>query len=313
MTINAANKYLIKLDSGSLMPQIGLGTWHSDPGDVGSAVEYALTKYNYRHLDCAARYGNEPEIGQSLKKIFSSQKLKREEIFITSKLWNSEHAPDKVEKACRQTLKDLNLDYLDLYLVHWGLAFTKTDAELDKNGTFISANIPLHQTWEKMEQLVKKGLVKNIGVANFTAPMLLDLLAYAKIKPTVNQIEIHPYNPQTRLVKFCHDYGIAVTCYSPLGSPGHFHGANIPVVLKDQAIVKIADTHHKSPAQVILRWDLQRNTIAIPKSVHPEHIKANIDLFDFELTREEMQTIGNLPFHHRYLDPADWWGVPYFD
>ncbi len=305
----------IALNTGAQIPVIGLGTWQSEPGKVGTAVEYALP-IGYRHIDCAAVYGNEKEIGAALTNVFSKNVIKRPEVFVTSKLWNTHHAGPDVAVACKQTLHDLQLDYLDLYLVHWGIATPKElgSEPVDETGVVVQAPIPTQETWQAMEQLVQDGLIKAIGVANFTAPMLVDLLTYARIKPAVNQIELHPYNSQQKLVDYCQYKNIAVTAYSPLGRPGQVHGHGDQGHIVDDLVVKgIAGAHHKSPAQVLLRWGIQRNTIVIPKSVTPANIKSNFEIFDFELPSEEMKQLGNLDRRHRFVDPWEWWKLPYFD
>src|SRR3989338_3251300 len=261
------------LNTGAKMPVIGLGTWKSLPNQVGDSVEDALTKGGYRHIDCAAIYRNEKEIGQAFKNIFRNGEVKRDEVFITSKLWNTEHIKERVEAACRQTLSDLQLDYLDLYLMHWGIAVpdlqehvNQRGEPLDENGVLLTVHIPIRETWEAMEDLIRKGMVRAIGVANFTGAMLVDLLSYAKIKPAVNQIELHPYNQQARLVEFCQRNDMAVTAYSPLGSPGNMKDrSGAPILLDDPHIIDIAHAHHRSVAQVLIRWAIQRGTIVIPK------------------------------------------------
>jgi len=314
----------IILNNGSKIPILGLGTWKSQPGQVGQAIETAL-EAGYRNIDCAAIYRNEKEIGEAFDKIFTTEKLKREEVFITSKLWNTEHKADRVRKACEQTLKDLQLDYLDLYLMHWGIAIPPNQNEtanvygrfteqLDAAGVLITEPVSIRETWEAMEQLVSTGLVKAIGVANFTAPMLVDLLTYAKIVPAMNQIELHPYLQQEKLVEFCHYKGIAVTAYSPLGSPGNYgRGKNMPVISEDPVIVGIAKSHGKSPQQILIRWGIQRNTIVIPKSTSPERIKQNFEIFDFRLSENEMDQIASLNRNLRFVDGNNWWKIPYFN
>jgi len=289
----------LTLNTKQKMPALGLGTWQSDKGEVGKAIEVAVTKQRYRHIDCAHVYGNEPEIGQTFNKILKAKKVTRQDLFITSKLWNADHHPDKVEKACLLTLKNLQLDYLDLYLIHWGVSFTP-------KGTI--DYIPLHQTWQAMESLVKKGLVKNIGVSNYTTPMILDLLSYAKIKPAVNQIEIHVYNFQPELVQYCQSHNIQITAYSPLGSSGD----NPDKPLHNKTVKQIAKDHHKSPAQILLKWCIQRNLSVLAKSTNSQRIAENIDLFDFTLTDKQIDQLNQLNRNHRFIDPSDFWGIPYF-
>ncbi|MBN1331633.1 aldo/keto reductase [Candidatus Dojkabacteria bacterium] len=300
----------INLNNNTKMPILGLGTWKSDPGKVGAAIEYAILEAGYRHIDCAAIYGNEKEIGEALQKVWK-QGIKREEIFITSKLWNTKHNPERVEAACRKTLEDLQLEYLDLYLMHWGIAFEpdRGNEPLDKNGVIKTENIPTRKTWESMQTLVNKDFVKSIGVANFTAAMIIDLLNYAKIKPVINQIELHPYNSQLELIKFCKYKDIELTAYSPLGNPslaGNMSPLNAP------PIQKIAKKYKKTSAQILLRWSIEREVIAIPKSTTPKRIKENSEVFDFKLDQKDLEQINALNQNHRFVNPADWWGIPYF-
>lgn len=293
------------------MPTIGLGTWKSPRGSVGEAVTSAITKYGYRHIDCAPIYHNEKEIGASLPKVFGEKGIPREDVFVTSKLWNGGHRKDAVRAACEATLQDLGLGYLDLYLMHWGVATPADEEVLDADGVLIEEKVPIRETWEAMEALVRNGLVRAIGVANFTAPMLIDLLSYAETPPAVNQIELHPYLQQSKLVKFCQSRDMVVTAYSPLGSPGNFKGRVSP--LDDETIKEIAARHKKTPAQVLIRWAIQRGTIAIPKSVTPERIGENISVFDFKLSESDMELISGLERGLRFVDPYEWWGIPYFD
>lgn len=299
-------KNKIVLNNGYKVPIIGLGTWKSDKKTVGLAVKHAINKAGYRHIDCASIYGNEKQIGLVFGELLSSSKIQRRDLFVTSKLWNTDHNPKRVEKACRQTLKDLQLEYLDLYLMHWGVAFKPGRGlkPLGKDGVVITEAVSIQETWRAMEGLVKKGLVKSIGVANFTAVMLVDLLTYAKIKPVMNQVELHPYNSQTELIDFCRHHGMAVTAYSPLG-----RGQRL---LNDNVIKAIAKNHHKSPAQVVLNWGINRNIVVIPKSTHPKRIEENITVFDFKLTDGEVEKINGLNKNCRLVNPVGWWGIPYF-
>jgi len=297
------------LNNKLTIPSIGLGTWRSEQGEVAKAVEYALLESRYQHIDCAAIYGNEKEIGTAFKKVFRSDK-KRQDTFVTSKLWNTQHHPDNVEAACKQTLADLNLEYLDLYLIHWGIAFqpsTESDPMGD-NGIIKTEKVSLYQTWQAMEKLVENGLVRSIGVSNFTAPMLLDLVTSSQIKPVVNQIEIHPYNTQEALVEFCQKLDVQVTAYSPLGSIND----KSPRPLEDKLVTRIAKAYGKTPAQILIRWSHQRDLIVIPKSTNTNRIAENIDVYDFELEEKDMKQLNSLNKDFRFVDPSQWWGIPYF-
>lgn len=305
----------ITLNTGARMPIIGLGTWNVSKNKAEETIKLALLEYGYRHVDCAAVYQNEKEIGNAFFDIFSKNLLKREDVFITSKLWNTEHKKENVIKACEKTLKDLKLDYLDLYLMHFGISAKHGDDEdpVDENGYLITENVSLQETWKAMESLTEKRLVKAIGISNFTVPMLLDLLSYAKIIPAVNQIELHPYLQQESLIEFLRYKNIAAVAYTPLGNPKGGFKENFPVLLKDKMIQEIAAKHDKSAAQILLKWGIQRNTSVIPKSENPDHLKSNIEIFDFELPKEDMELIKTLDKKYRFVNPEDWWKLPYFD
>lgn len=273
---------------------VGLGTWRSEPNKVKEAVKTAL-KIGYRHIDCAWIYFNEKEVGEALKE----SGIKREKLFITSKLWNSFHHPDRVEKGLQETLKNLQLDYLDLYLIHWPLAHPEGKHEFQKNEDGTAKNEPgysIADTWKALESLVDKGKVKNIGLSNFTINKIQKLLETAKIRPQVLQVELHPYLQQTDLLNYCKSQGIHVTAYSPLGSDGK------PKVLDDPSIKEIAKRLGKTPAQVALSWGQQRGTSVIPKSTNESRIKENFE--DIGLSSEDIQIISNLDKHHRFADPV---------
>ena len=212
---------MVKLSNGYEMPPIGLGTFLSPPGSVKSAVESAI-KYGYKHIDAAAVYQNEKEIGEALKELFDKNIVGREDIFITSKLWNNSHRADQVLPALQKTLADLQLDYLDLYLIHWPLAFNPGSDFFPKNESgqiLYDEQTNFTETWKALEDCVAKGLTRSIGLSNFNSIQIKEICDNATIKPVVLQVELHPYLSQRKLVDFCKSLGIVVTGYSPLGSP----------------------------------------------------------------------------------------------
>ncbi|KAM9326783.1 aldo-keto reductase family 1 member A1 [Gastrophryne carolinensis] len=301
----AAIAECLTLYTGQKIPIIGLGTWKSAPGQVKDAVKYALSA-GYRHIDCASVYGNETEVGEAINESLAGQGLKREEIFVTSKLWNNKHHSDDVEGALRKTLSDLQLSSLDLYLMHWPYAFKRGDNifPLDPEGSLQYDDTDYRDTWRAMEKLVEKGLTKAIGLSNFNKGQIDNILSMATIKPAVLQVECHPYLAQNELIAHCHAHGLVVTGYSPLGSPDRsWRKPEDPVLLEEPSILEMAKKYKKSEAQILLRWQVQRNVVTIPKSVTPARIFQNLQVFDFCLTKEEMQQIGNLNRNWRYIIP----------
>jgi len=277
------------------MPVVGLGTWKSKPGEVQQAVEIALRK-GYRHIDCARAYGNEKEVGNGLTSSINLEVVKREDVFVTSKLWNVFHKYEDVRGTVMDSLKDLQTSYLDLYLIHWPQAYVNNGEMFpkDSNGKFIYSDDDYVETWKALIELQKEGLIKNIGVSNFNEFQISRIIKETNVVPAVHQIEIHPYLINQQMVDFCHSHKIIVTAYSPLGSPDRPWAAkDEPILLDDPKIKEIAARLRKSPAQVVLRYQIQRNVIVIPKSVTPSRIESNFQLFDFELSDEDMKTISS--------------------
>ena len=306
----------ISFSNGDKMPVLGLGTWKSGPGDVYKAVKEAL-RIGYRHIDCAAIYGNEAEIGQALAESFQEGVVSREQVWITSKLWNNAHAPEDVQPALEKTLEDLKLDFLDLYLIHWPIIIRKGVLYHESAADLVPLeNVPVADTWKVMEGSVAKGLCRHIGVSNFSIDKLSKLLESAEIKPEMNQIELHPYLQQTAMLDFCDAIGVHLTAYAPLGStdrPDRLKVTDEPVLLEDQVIQDMAKRNGVTPAQVLISWAVNRGTVVIPKSVKAERLRENLAAGDIELSSNDMQEIAKLDKHRRYIS-GDFWapeGSPY--
>ncbi|CAH0551981.1 unnamed protein product [Brassicogethes aeneus] len=289
------------------MPVIGLGTWRAKPEEVQNAVLAALEN-GYKHIDTAFNYNNEDAIGEALQRFYASGKGKREDLFITTKLPHVGNRPSEAEKFLKMSMEKLQVSYLDLYLIHMPFSFFYNGSDYtplqNEDGSFqLDTNNDIVGTWKVLEEQVKKGTIKAIGLSNFNAEQIQRIYDAAEIKPSVLQIEVHAYCQQRELTELCKKLNITVTAYSPLGSPGannHFSSKynysldNFPDILGHPVVKEISENHGKSTGQVLLRHHLQHGITVIPKSSNSERIKQNIDVFDFELSEEEMEKLDSL-------------------
>ncbi len=308
---------VVKLADGATMPAVGLGLWKIDRPAAADAVVRAI-RAGYRHFDSACDYGNEAEAGDGLAAAIKERLCRRDDVWITSKLWNTYHGRQHVRPALERTLRDLKLDYLDLYLIHFPIALEYVSPEVRYPPAWFHdpaaaeprmapARVPLSETWQAMEEVVRAGLVRRIGVCNYNCALLRDLLAYGSMRPAVLQVELHPYLAQEKLLRFCREEGIAVTGFSPLGAASYVSLGMATAgdsVLSEPAIVEAARRHRKTPAQIALRWGVQRGTAVIPKTTRPERLAENLAIFDFSLTDDEMRAIGRLDRGRRFNDPG---------
>jgi alcohol dehydrogenase (NADP+) len=294
----------LKFKNGDTMHAIGLGTWKATGAEVKKAVKDALHA-GYRHIDTAAVYGNEEAIGEALAEVFSEGEILREDVFITSKLWNNAHGEGQVRPALEDSLKKLGLDYLDLYLIHWPVAFRHTVDSPKKPDDYLSPEeAPISETWKQMEKAKKNGLAKHIGVSNFSEKKLRDLISKVSEKPEMNQVELHPLLQQRALLDFCKKEDILVTAYSPLGSGDRslaMKGANEPNMMDLQVLKDIAKERNATVPQILIAWHGHRGCAAIPKSTSKEHIISNFQGAAVSLSDTDMEKIEKLDRHYRYI------------
>lgn len=260
------------LNNGVKIPCVGFGTWQTPDGETAVAAVREALGTGYRHIDTAAAYGNEVSIGEGIR----ASGLARNEVFVTSKLWNAERGYDKTMAAFEKTVSDLGLDYLDLYLIHWPAAANQFENWQDINLS----------TWKAMTELYKAGRIRAIGVSNFL-PHHLQALMESEVQPMVNQIEFHPGQMQEETLQYCKEHGILVEAWSPLGTGR---------MLNNETLKTIADKYGKSAAQLCIRWCLQNGVLPLPKSVTPSRIRENAAVFDFEITAEDMSAINSMAY-----------------
>ncbi|KAI6191161.1 Oxidoreductase, aldo/keto reductase family protein [Aphelenchoides bicaudatus] len=291
-----ASTTFVTLSNGVKIPQFGLGTWQSKPEEVKLAVKSALDE-GYRLIDTATVYQNEKDIGEALKEYFDSGKLKRSDVFVVTKLWVSHNRPEDVEPTLRESLKLLQLDYIDLYLIHQPVTYDHQVKEQDHS-------VKVEDSWRGMEGVYEKGLAKAIGISNFNDSQIERIMKVAKVPIHNSQVELHLHFQQDKHVATCKKHNISVTAYAPLGSPGRSNftlptGQKLnwkpaPDPLKHQFVLKLAEKYKKTPAQILLRHLLQKGILIIPKSINPSRIHENAQVFDFELSAEELDYLNKV-------------------
>ncbi|XP_077122951.1 aldo-keto reductase family 1 member C1-like isoform X1 [Ranitomeya variabilis] len=312
----------VVLNDGNKMPVIGFGT--ADPEKAKYTKELACesTKVaidaGYRHIDCAFLYRNEVQIGQAIRSKIADGTVKREDIFYTGKLWNNNHTPERVRLGLEKSLKDLQLDYMDLFLIHTPVEFKPGDDPFpkDENGKLIFHNTDIRETWKAMEACRDAGLVRSIGVSNFNRRQLELILNMPglKYKPVCNQVECHIFLNQSKLLEFCKSHDIVLVGFCVLGSsrPKGWNYQNFPKVLEDPVLNTVAKKLNRSPAQVALRYLLQRGCVVLAKSFNPERIKENFQVFDFDLSDEDMKSLDGVNKDMRYMNVDSWKESPMY-
>ncbi|PVI06492.1 Aldo/keto reductase [Periconia macrospinosa] len=316
MIASSASTPISLAPQGIGQPLIGFGTWNlkESPENTSSAVAVAVES-GYRQVDCAAAYGNEKAVGQGIAEGLKKANLGRQDLWVTSKLWNDHHDPDRVEKGLNQTLDDLNLDYIDLFLMHWPVGKGPDD---DKY------HFDYIGTWHAMTKLLKTGRVRYIGISNFSPAQLKDLITHSVVKPYVHQMELHPYLPQTEWIRKHQEHGISITAYSPLGNMNPTYGdrsrrstntqSKAPLLLENKVIIDVSEESGCTPAQVVLAWGISRGTSVIPKSKHVDYIKENLGAQECALDKKSLERIdelGDKPV--RFNNPGGAWGVRLFE
>ncbi|KAH7927281.1 Aldo/keto reductase [Leucogyrophana mollusca] len=301
--------------TGQKMPLVGFGLWKVTRSTCADTV-YNAIKAGYRLFDGAGDYGNEKEAGEGVRRALADGLVKREDLFITSKLWNTFHAREHVKSLAKMQLGLWGIDYFDLFLVHFPVSLKYVDPSHryppewfgDDGKTVNLQNTPMQETWEAMEGLVDDGLAKNIGLSNCQGSLILDVFKYAKYEPQVLQVELHPYLTQEALVTLSKNLGIAVTAYSSFGPQSYLElgmGKNVASLLGSEGVASIASKYKKTPAQVLLRWATQRGIAVIPKSNNHDRLVANLQCNSFDLTEAEIKQLSDLNINLRLNDPGE--------
>jgi len=300
--------------TGQKMPLVGFGLWKVTKSSCADTV-YNAIKCGYRLFDGAGDYGNEKEAGEGVRRAISEGLVNREDLFITSKLWNTFHKYEHAKEMVRYQLKLWEIDYFDLFLIHFPISLAYVDPAhryppewFGDDGKVYTQKTPLHETWKAMESMVDEGLAKNIGLSNCTGSLVLDVLNYARIEPQVLQVELHPYLSQEHLVALMQELGIAVTAYSSLGPQSFVElsmDKKIPSLLAHDVISQVANAHSKTPAQVLLRWATQCGIAVIPKSNNQARLAENLQCTTFDLSDSELKAIGSLNQNIRFNEPRD--------
>ncbi|CRK88978.1 CLUMA_CG002511, isoform A [Clunio marinus] len=309
-----ASKINLIFENGDKMPALGFGTWRAPDVEVESALNAAL-QAGYRHIDCAPVYGNEKVIGKVFKEWIDSGKIKRSELFITTKLPPFGNRASDVEKCLKKSLADLKLDYLDLYLMHVPFAVPYTEGNFAKhdNGDVVLSDTDHSATWKEFERFQSAGLIKHLGVSNFNKTQIQRLIDNSVVKPEVLQVEMHVYLQQKELVAYCKSKNILVTAYSPLGSKGIEKimpaTRKFPDLMDNPVVIKIATRDGKSPAQILLRYLIELGVSAIPKSTNANRLRQNIDLFNFALSQDDKSQLAGLDANIRVCDFAFFQGI----
>lgn len=301
-------KYL-QFSNNDSIPMLGLGTWKSAKGEIYQTVRKAI-EIGYRHFDCALIYGNEHEIGQAISDAINNKEVTRNELWITSKLWNNRHKKVDIQPTIEITLDSLKLEYLDLYLIHWPVALLNS-VNYPKDGSEMVdlKHIPLVETWQGMIALKENNLTKHIGVSNFSIKKINELINETGVCPEALQLELHPFLQQNKIVDFANANNIIITGFCPLGSsdrPINRITEGEPKLFENKTIIDIAQEKGNTPAQIMLAWAINRGTLVIPKSVNPQRLKENLEAANIELTPLEMEKINQLDQHYRYIK-GDFW------